>query len=82
MRKDEIGRRAEVGKAEWELMLSKLFYSSQGPSEAEEFQLEVSGLLGEMNCPYPSLTSGDVTKRLLVQKNCLLLLSKFMATRM
>jgi hypothetical protein len=54
----------------------------KGPSEAEEFQLEVSGLLGEMNCPYLSLTSGDVTKRLLIQKNCLLLLSKFMATSM
>ncbi|OBS72175.1 hypothetical protein A6R68_13244 [Neotoma lepida] len=52
-----------------------LGHPDQGPSEAEEFQLEVSGLLGEMNCPYPSLTSGDVTKRLLVQKNCLLLLT-------
>ncbi|KAK2120064.1 hypothetical protein P7K49_001450 [Saguinus oedipus] len=28
-----------------------------------------------MNCPYLSLTSGDVTKRLLIQKNCLLLLT-------
>ncbi|XP_038251337.1 protein FAM98A isoform X5 [Dermochelys coriacea] len=28
-----------------------------------------------MNCPYASLTSGDVTKRLLNQKNCLLLLT-------
>lgn len=49
--------------------------ATNSPSEAEEFQLEVSGLLGEMNCPYLSLTSGDVTKRLLVQKNCLLLLT-------
>ncbi|KAK1333161.1 hypothetical protein QTO34_006698 [Cnephaeus nilssonii] len=49
--------------------------ATNSPNEAEEFQLEVSGLLGEMNCPYPSLTSGDVTKRLLVQKNCLLLLT-------
>ena len=48
--------------------------ATNSPSEAEEFQLEVSGLLGEMNCPYLSLTSGDVTKRLLVQ-NCLLLLT-------
>lgn len=36
----------------------------------------MSGLLAEMNCPYASLTSGDVTKRLHNQKNCLLLLSK------
>uniref|UniRef100_A0A8I5KXK5 Family with sequence similarity 98 member A n=1 Tax=Homo sapiens TaxID=9606 RepID=A0A8I5KXK5_HUMAN len=50
--------------------------ATNSPSEAEEFQLEVSGLLGEMNCPYLSLTSGDVTKRLLIQKNCLLLLIK------
>nr|KAF6446700.1 family with sequence similarity 98 member A [Rousettus aegyptiacus] len=49
--------------------------ATNSPGEAEEFQLEVSGLLGEMNCPYLSLTSGDVTKRLLVQKNCLLLLT-------
>ncbi|KAB1266941.1 Protein FAM98A [Camelus dromedarius] len=49
--------------------------ATNSPSEAEEFQLEVSGLLGEMNCPYLSLTSGDVTKRLLIQKNCLLLLT-------
>uniref|UniRef100_A0A8C9FHX4 Uncharacterized protein n=1 Tax=Pavo cristatus TaxID=9049 RepID=A0A8C9FHX4_PAVCR len=40
-------------------------------TNTEEFQLEVSGLLAEMNCPYTSLTSGDVTKRLLNQKNCL-----------
>uniref|UniRef100_A0A8C9UQV0 Uncharacterized protein n=1 Tax=Spermophilus dauricus TaxID=99837 RepID=A0A8C9UQV0_SPEDA len=36
---------------------------TNSPSEAEEFQLKVSGLLGEMNCPYLSLTSGDVTKQ-------------------
>ncbi|XP_031408041.1 protein FAM98B-like [Meleagris gallopavo] len=50
--------------------------ATNSPNEAEEFQLEVSGLLAEMNCPYTSLTTGDVTKRLLNQKNCLLLLKK------
>ncbi|XP_029449738.1 protein FAM98A [Rhinatrema bivittatum] len=49
--------------------------ATNSPSEAEGFQLEVSGLLAEMNCPYTSLTSGDVTKRLLVKRNCLLLLT-------
>ncbi|XP_070590248.1 protein FAM98A [Erythrolamprus reginae] len=49
--------------------------ATNSPSEADEFQLEISGLLGEMNCPYTTLTSGDVTKRLLNQKNCLLLLT-------
>uniref|UniRef100_A0A8C0HLI8 Family with sequence similarity 98 member A n=1 Tax=Buteo japonicus TaxID=224669 RepID=A0A8C0HLI8_9AVES len=49
--------------------------ATNSPNEAEEFELEMSGLLAEMNCPYASLTSGDVTKRLPNQKNCLLLLT-------
>ncbi|XP_026536672.1 protein FAM98A [Notechis scutatus] len=49
--------------------------ATNSPTEADEFQLEISGLLGEMNCPYTTLTSGEVTKRLLNQKNCLLLLT-------
>lgn len=46
-----------------------------GPSEAESFQLEMSGLLSELACPYSGLTSGDITQRLLNRKDCLLLLS-------
>ncbi|CAI9614858.1 unnamed protein product [Staurois parvus] len=49
--------------------------ATNSPAEAEGFQLEMSGLLAEMNCPYSSLISGDVTKRLLDKKNCLLLLT-------
>ncbi|XP_072266543.1 protein FAM98A [Pyxicephalus adspersus] len=49
--------------------------ATNSPAEAEGFQLEMSGLLTEMNCPYSTLTSGDVTKRLLDKKNCLLLLT-------
>ncbi|KAH0622581.1 hypothetical protein JD844_024995 [Phrynosoma platyrhinos] len=49
--------------------------ATNSPSEADEFQLEMSGLLSEMNCPYTTLTSGDVTKRLLNQRNCLLVLT-------
>ncbi|XP_021330041.1 protein FAM98A [Danio rerio] len=45
------------------------------PSEAEGFQLEMSGLLAELCCPYPALTTGEVTKRLLNANNCVLLLS-------
>ncbi|KAG2467023.1 FA98A protein, partial [Polypterus senegalus] len=45
------------------------------PNESEGFQLEMSGLLSEMMCPYSVLTSGDVTKRLLNKNNCLLLLT-------
>ncbi|XP_052001334.1 protein FAM98A-like [Xyrauchen texanus] len=56
------------------------------PSEAEGFQLEMSGLLAELSCPYPVLITGDVTKRLLNANNCLLLLgfliSELEASRM
>uniref|UniRef100_A0A8C1WK82 Family with sequence similarity 98 member A n=1 Tax=Cyprinus carpio TaxID=7962 RepID=A0A8C1WK82_CYPCA len=45
------------------------------PSEAEGFQLEMSGLLAELCCPYPALVTGEVTKRLLNANNSLLLLS-------
>lgn len=50
------------------------FYRTPGPSEAEGFQLEMSGLLAELACPYSVLTSGDVTQRLLNKNDCLLLL--------
>ncbi|XP_072120969.1 protein FAM98A isoform X1 [Mobula birostris] len=49
--------------------------ATTSPTEAEEFQLEMSGLLAEMQCPYSVLTTGDVTKRLLNKNNCLLLLT-------
>uniref|UniRef100_A0A8C4R261 Family with sequence similarity 98 member C n=1 Tax=Eptatretus burgeri TaxID=7764 RepID=A0A8C4R261_EPTBU len=47
-------------------MLSSLEESLTATSaeEAETFQLEVSGLLAEMHCPYETLTSGDVAERL------------------
>ncbi|XP_030075324.1 protein FAM98C isoform X1 [Microcaecilia unicolor] len=47
---------------------------TSGPEDADTFQLEMSGVLSELNCPYTSLTSGDVTSRLTNAKNCLLLL--------
>lgn len=50
-----------------------------GPNEAESFQLEMSGLLSELACPYSVLTSGDITQRLLNRTDCLLLLSKMTA---
>lgn len=50
-----------------------------GPSEAESFQLEMSGLLSELACPYSVLTSGDITQRLLNRTDCLLLLSMIRA---
>ncbi|XP_052009973.1 protein FAM98A [Xyrauchen texanus] len=61
-------------------------HATNCPSEAEGFQLEMSGLLAEMSCPYPVLITGDVTKRLLNANNCLLLLdfliSELEASRM
>uniref|UniRef100_UPI00398F03DE protein FAM98A isoform X2 n=1 Tax=Pristiophorus japonicus TaxID=55135 RepID=UPI00398F03DE len=66
----------------WLVAELKAFYklvenvnATTSPTEAEEFQLEMSGLLAEMNCPYSVLTTGDVTKRLLNKYNCLLLLT-------
>ncbi|XP_041105918.1 protein FAM98A-like [Polyodon spathula] len=49
--------------------------ATNSPTEAEGFQLEMSGLLAEMNCPYSVLTTGDVAKRLQNKDNCLLLLT-------
>ncbi|XP_060114460.1 protein FAM98A-like [Heteronotia binoei] len=57
-----------------------------GPEDAETFQIEMSGLLGELRCPYPSLTTGDVTTRLHTPENCLQLLyflsSELLAARL
>ncbi|XP_018411524.1 PREDICTED: protein FAM98C isoform X2 [Nanorana parkeri] len=45
-----------------------------GPADAETFQLEMSGVLSELHCPYISLTTGKVTSRLYSPLNCLQLL--------
>ncbi|XP_028845381.1 protein FAM98A [Denticeps clupeoides] len=50
-------------------------HATNCPSEAVSFQLEVSGLLAELSCPYAALTTGDATQRLLSRANCLLLLT-------
>uniref|UniRef100_G3NCG8 Family with sequence similarity 98 member A n=1 Tax=Gasterosteus aculeatus TaxID=69293 RepID=G3NCG8_GASAC len=55
--------------------LEENVHATNCPSEAEGFQLEMSGLLSELACPYSVLTSGDVTKRLLNRTDCLLLLT-------
>ncbi|XP_053329479.1 protein FAM98C isoform X2 [Spea bombifrons] len=47
---------------------------TEGPEDAETFQLEMSGVLSELHCPYPPLTTGEVTARLTDPHNCLLLL--------
>lgn len=57
----------------WWLMVLLLLLP--GPSEAESFQLEMSGLLSELACPYTVLTSGDLSHRFLTRTDCLLLLS-------
>ncbi|KPP68441.1 hypothetical protein Z043_112882, partial [Scleropages formosus] len=55
--------------------LEENVHPTNSPTEAEEFQLEMSGLLTEMMCPYSVLTTGDVTRRLLNKNNSLLLLT-------
>uniref|UniRef100_A0A8C8RYL9 Family with sequence similarity 98 member C n=1 Tax=Pelusios castaneus TaxID=367368 RepID=A0A8C8RYL9_9SAUR len=46
----------------------------RGPEDADTFQIELSGLLQELHCPYAVLTSGDVTTRLASAHSCLQLL--------
>ncbi|KAK0144891.1 Protein FAM98A [Merluccius polli] len=50
-------------------------HATNCPSEADSFQLEMSGLLSELACPYSVLTSGDVSQRLLNKTSCCLLLT-------
>ncbi|KAM4020573.1 protein FAM98C [Anomaloglossus baeobatrachus] len=44
---------------------------TEGPGDSETFQLEMSGVMSELHCPYTSLTSGNVTSRLMTPTNCL-----------
>lgn len=62
------------------LMLDAVLLLPPGPSEAESFQLEMSGLMSELACPYAVLTSGDLSHRFLNRTDCLLLLSTTPAT--
>ncbi|XP_060943088.1 protein FAM98A [Limanda limanda] len=55
--------------------LEENVHATNCPSEAEGFQLEMSGLLSELACPYAVLTSGNVNQRLLNRTDCLLLLT-------
>uniref|UniRef100_A0A672ZU36 Family with sequence similarity 98 member A n=1 Tax=Sphaeramia orbicularis TaxID=375764 RepID=A0A672ZU36_9TELE len=55
--------------------LEEKVHATNCPSEAEGFQLEMSGLLSELSCPYPVLTAGDITQRFLNKNDCLLLLT-------
>uniref|UniRef100_A0A8C0G6P6 Family with sequence similarity 98 member C n=1 Tax=Chelonoidis abingdonii TaxID=106734 RepID=A0A8C0G6P6_CHEAB len=48
--------------------------SPTSPEDAETFQIELSGLLQELHCPYAALTTGDVTARLGSAHSCLQLL--------
>ncbi|XP_030603545.1 protein FAM98A [Archocentrus centrarchus] len=55
--------------------LEENVHATNCPSEAEGFQLEMSGLLSELTCPYPVLTTGDITQRFLNSTDCLLLIT-------
>ncbi|KFP01969.1 Protein FAM98B, partial [Calypte anna] len=47
---------------------------ADGDKDIESFQLEISGFLREMACPYSSLISGDIKDRLKEKEDCLKLL--------
>ena len=56
-----------------------MFYASsffKGRDDLESFQLEISGFLKEMACPYSVLISGDIKDRLKKKDDCLKLLCK------
>ncbi|XP_037544019.1 protein FAM98A [Nematolebias whitei] len=57
------------------LKLEENVHATNCPSEAESFQLEMSGLLSELVCPYAILTSENITQRFLRRNDCLLLLT-------
>lgn len=48
----------------------------KGKDDLESFQLEISGFLKEMACPYSVLVSGDIKDRLKKKDDCLKLLCK------
>lgn len=48
--------------------------TSAGRDDLESFQLEISGFLKEMACPYSVLVSGDIKERLTKKDDCLKLL--------
>lgn len=50
--------------------------SFKGRDDLESFQLEISGFLKEMACPYSVLISGDIKDRLTKKDDCLKLLCK------
>lgn len=50
--------------------------SFKGRDDLESFQLEISGFLKEMACPYSVLVSGDIKERLTKKDDCLKLLCK------
>ncbi|XP_069763617.1 protein FAM98A-like isoform X2 [Narcine bancroftii] len=55
-------------------LLEECLTPTTGPEDAETFQLEVSGLLSELHCPYSSLTTRNAMSRLRDRHSCLQLL--------
>ncbi|KAJ8341181.1 hypothetical protein SKAU_G00334720 [Synaphobranchus kaupii] len=47
---------------------------SADPGDIDGLQFEISGLLKELSCPYPTLVSGDVQRRLKNKDDCLKLI--------
>ncbi|XP_067414146.1 protein FAM98B [Emydura macquarii macquarii] len=54
--------------------LEESITSTAGEEDVESFQLEISGFLKEMACPYSTLVSGDIKDRLKKKEDCLKLL--------
>ncbi|XP_038071533.1 protein FAM98A-like [Patiria miniata] len=54
--------------------------ATSSADEAESFELELSGLLSELNCPYSALTEGEMINRFGNKQNRLRLLGELMYT--
>uniref|UniRef100_A0A4X2KNU6 Family with sequence similarity 98 member B n=1 Tax=Vombatus ursinus TaxID=29139 RepID=A0A4X2KNU6_VOMUR len=54
--------------------LEESISSTAGSEDIESFQLEISGFLKELSCPYSTLISGDIKDRLKKKDDCLKLL--------
>lgn len=58
------------------MTLSSPICSVKGGEDVESLQLEMSGFLKELACPYSTLVSGEIKERLKKKEDCLKVLCK------
>uniref|UniRef100_A0A8D2L802 Family with sequence similarity 98 member B n=1 Tax=Varanus komodoensis TaxID=61221 RepID=A0A8D2L802_VARKO len=90
---DALNKAAETGLASQDFCELCVWLSSQiqplcnleesisataGGEDIESLQLEMSGFLKELACPYPALVSGEIKERLKKKEDCLKVLCKLL----